>query len=318
MNQRPPPCQGIIEEEEVSNEISRRGAQDFKSPPAPIPFGIPNPVIDWQQFYSFLLQRMTPKTAEDRLRYAKRYASVLTSPHARDDLLQPSSNNRIHVMKAISALARYIGQSDNWLAVRKQYGLQWSTGTEKIDAFTRFFDDSKSLDTMLEWLREALQVLPKAYANFFLFCTLTGLRASECAEAVRLINDSHCALTYYNPKQMILQHYRFPDIFIRRTKAVYISIVDKEILAIAQSIKSTPITLNGLKMQSKHRHLSMKVKYCRKIYASWLHKYGISSDLIDMLQGRIGKNIFLKHYLTPSADYKAQVLQALEKLQQQL
>jgi hypothetical protein len=37
-----------------------------------------------------------------------------------------------------------------------------------------------------------------------------------------------------------------------------------------------------------------------------------------MLQGRIGKNIFLKHYLTPSADYKAQVLEALGKLQQQL
>jgi hypothetical protein len=37
-----------------------------------------------------------------------------------------------------------------------------------------------------------------------------------------------------------------------------------------------------------------------------------------MLQGRIGKNIFLKHYLTPSADYKVQALQALEKLQQQL
>lgn len=71
-------------------------------------------------------------------------------------------------------------------------------------------------------------------------------------------------------------------------------------------------------MALKHRHLSMQLKYCRKIYASWLHRCGISSDLIDMLQGRIGKKIFLKHYLTPSADYKAQVLQALEQLQCQL
>jgi intergrase/recombinase len=64
--------------------------------------------------------------------------------------------------------------------------------------------------------------------------------------------------------------------------------------------------------------LSMQVKYCRKIYASWLHKCGISDSLIDMLQGRIGKNIFLKHYLTPYAAYKDRVLQALEQLQQQL
>jgi intergrase/recombinase len=118
-------------------------------------------------------------------------------------------------------------------------------------------------------------------------------------------------IEYYNPEQNVLQHYRFPDIFIRRIKAVYISIVDKQTLAIAQSIKSTP-TLNAIKMQTKHRCLSMQLKYCRKIYASWLHKYGISDSLIDMLQGRMGKNIFLKHYLTPSSDYKRDVLKALE------
>ena len=27
--------------------------------------------IDWQQFHNFLLQRMTAKTAEDRMQYAK-------------------------------------------------------------------------------------------------------------------------------------------------------------------------------------------------------------------------------------------------------
>jgi predicted phosphoadenosine phosphosulfate sulfurtransferase len=36
--------------------------------------------INWQQFHQFLLQRMIAKTAEDRLRYAKQYASVLLTP----------------------------------------------------------------------------------------------------------------------------------------------------------------------------------------------------------------------------------------------
>ena len=93
--------------------------------------------------------------------------------------------------------------------------------------------------------------------------------------------------------------------------------MNDKIIGIAKGIEKVP-TLNGLKMAIRHRCLSMQLKYCRKIYASWLHRCGISSDLIDMLQGRIGKNIFLKHYLTPSADYKAQVLQALEQLQRQL
>jgi hypothetical protein len=263
---------------------------------------------------------MTAKTAEDRMMYAKRFVSVLTNGDG-SSLVQLSPNKRIHVMKALSSLARFTGRQDVWLAIRKRYGLQWSTGTEKIDAFTRFFDDSKDLDTMLAWLKQALHALPSDYANFLLFCTLTGLRASEAVESVRLINQVQLGSQvreYYNPDQHILQHYKFPQLFIRRTKAVYISVVNDKIIGIAQSIKSTP-TLNALKMASVRRHLNMRLKYCRKIHASWLHRCGgISSDLIDMLQGRIGKNIFLKHYLTPSTDFKDQVLQALKQLQRQL
>lgn len=221
-------------------------------------------------------------------------------------------------MKALSALARFTGQYNNWRAIVQQYQLSWSTGTEKLDAFTRFFDDSKDLDTMISWLKEALCVLPSQYSKFFLFCTLTGMRCSEALESMKLIRkDPETFKRYYDRNGQVLRHYAFPDIFIRRTKAVYISVVDDEIIGIAQDIEKVP-TLNALKMVTRRTPMNFRAKYCRKIFASWLHKCGESSDLIDMLQGRIGKNIFLKHYLTPSANYKDRVLQALEKLQQQL
>jgi intergrase/recombinase len=147
---------------------------------------------------------------------------------------------------------------------------------------------------------------------------MTGLRASEAVEAVRLLTlSSKDERVYYNPEQNMLQHYRFPDLFIRRTKAVYISVVNDEIIGIARGIGKIP-TLNALKMAIKHRHLSMQLKYCRKIYASFLRQQGVQPEIIDMLQGRIGKNIFLRHYLTPTSSYKTEVLQALEKLQKQL
>jgi intergrase/recombinase len=179
-----------------------------------------------------------------------------------------------------------------------------------------FFDSSKDLDTMIVWLRQATQILPKHHSDFLLFCTLTGLRASECIEAVSLLRKPEPTY-YYNQEQNVLQHYRFPDIFIRRTKAVYISIVDDEIIKIAKNIKKTP-TLNALKMITMHRSLNMRLKYCRKIYASWLHKSGESSDLIDMLQGRIGKNIFVKHYLTPDSSFKNRILAALHTLMKEI
>jgi len=81
------------------------------------------------------------------------------------------------------------------------------------------------------------------------------------------------------------------------------------------AIEATP---PGLKKAISNRKLSMRIKYCRKIHASWLPHKGISSDLIDALQGRISKNIFLRRYLTPSADYKNKILDAITELQKQL
>src|SRR3712207_7899286 len=37
-------------------------------------------------------------------------------------------------------------------------------------------------------LFRSIDTLPTKYANLLLFCTLTGMRGSECIEAVRLLN----------------------------------------------------------------------------------------------------------------------------------
>jgi hypothetical protein len=170
----------------------------------------------WPQFHNFLLQRMTAKTAEDRLRYSKQYASILTSDAIASNLLQLQLNERIHVMKPLSSLAKYTGLQNTWKQIRQDYALTRSTGTEKLNAFTRFFDDSRSLDVMLQWLREAVRALPSKYANLLLFCTLTGMRGSEAVESVGLLlSEQHFTSDkYYNPDRQILQHYLYPKIFI--------------------------------------------------------------------------------------------------------
>jgi intergrase/recombinase len=168
---------------------------------------------------------------------------------------------------------------------------------------------------MLSKVKEMMRVLPSAMADIIRFAVLTELRSTESCESVRMLNEGRKVYlsTYYNSEQQILQHYRFPDLFIRRTKAVYISVVNDEIIGIAKKIDKTP-SLIGLKKAIMRRHLSMRLKYCRKIYASYLHRCGVSSDLINILQGKIGKNIFLRHYLVPSNNYKDQVLQSLSQL----
>jgi hypothetical protein len=44
----------------------------------------------------------------------------------------------------------------------------------------------------------------------------------------------------------------------------------------------------------------------------------MSGVMIDLLQGRVGKSVLVDHYLVPSLDHKAQVLQSLENLDREL
>jgi hypothetical protein len=195
----------------ISSSSSRRShgvARGSKS--CPIPSPSPS-IINWQQFHTFLLQRMTQQTAKDRLRYAKKYAHILDGDGGNaSELLQLAPGKRIHCMKASSCLAHFIGKYDTWLAIRQKYGLKWTSGNETLDTFERFFlDDSKTLDTMLQWLRQAIHQLPKSYSNFFLFCTLTGLRVSDCVACIKLVKDPEQFKTYYNESRQCLEHFRY-------------------------------------------------------------------------------------------------------------
>jgi hypothetical protein len=72
------------------------------------------------------------------------------------------------------------------------------------------------------------------------------MRGIECIESIRLIKNSMLLVEgeHYDPVRQMLQHYKFPHIFIRCTKTIYISVVDREILGIAQRIDNIPPTMD--------------------------------------------------------------------------
>jgi hypothetical protein len=61
----------------------------------------------------------------------------------------------------------------------------------------------------------------------------------------------------------------------------------------------------------------MDMRYCRKIFASWLHMHGVSDVLIDLLQGRVGKSM-INHYIQPGQDYRDRILEAVKGLQKEV
>ena len=277
---------------------------------------------DELEFRKFLLQSINKKTVNGRVRYAREFTHVLQSGDAQL-LLQLSAEKRLHVMKSLACLSKFLGCHDTtWTTIKRKYNLKWSSGKGALDIFERCYgDDSNNLDTMLQWLRQMRQELPSLYYNVFLFCTLTGLRTNECFEAIRLIKDPSTFERYYDRSGQVLRHYAFPEVFIRRTKAAYISLVKEEML---EDIVINGITIrpcNYMKVMYfvvRSKGLRMNMHYCRKIYSSYLRQYaGIESEIIDLMQGRIPSTIFAKHYFRPNLQqYTEKVLDALKQLQQ--
>ena len=183
---------------------------------------------------------MRKRTAGDTIRYAKKYASLLTTGDA-SPLLQLTPHKRLHVLKALSSLAKFQGRHEQFQEMRRRYSLTWSLGNEALTTFEQFFDDSKTMDTMLDWVREAIRVLPSAdMGSAIKFNCLTGLRPNEALQAIRLVKSGHPTISYYNQDRQCLEHFRYPEIFLRRTKSAYISLVDNQLLGIAQSIRKMP------------------------------------------------------------------------------
>lgn len=54
--------------------------------------------------------------------------------------------------------------------------------------------------------------------------------------------------------------------------------------------------------------------FYRKIFASHLKQSGVEAEIVDLLQGRVPKTVFARHYFMPELDYREKVITALQKL----
>jgi Archaeal phage integrase len=262
-------------------------------------------------------QGKTRCTVREIVIFANKYGHILDSGDA-SCLASLSPRNKHHAMTALANLAKYQGRYDQWLQIRQRYNLKWTSGNYSMQAMQRFFDPELSLDKLLDKIRNMMQVLPTAMAVVVRHALLTGLRPAEACESVRLLNG-HQMTNYYNPERQCLEHFRFPQ-FQRTTKKCYISYITKEQLSpiVNLGCKTSTPTYNAIGLACRRRKINMDMRYCRKIFGSWLHQSGIASENIDFLQGRTSPSVFSRHYLTPSQDLKDRVLDALKQLQRQL
>ena len=90
--------------------------------------------------------------------------------------------------------------------------------------------------------------LPVQYGNILLYDTLTGLRPDEACKSITLLKEKGQE-GYLNRDIMTLEHFRYPSIFIRRTKNAYFSIITERGLELARL--SANCGYNALRLAAK-------------------------------------------------------------------
>jgi intergrase/recombinase len=234
-------------------------------------------------------------------------------------LVGMSRSKRHRVMASLANLTKYLGCYDYWRSIVKNAGLRWDKRSG-VEAFLSIVNTD--LREVERWLRNAIRKLPRKHSATLVFQALTGVRPSEACKAVSLmaeLDGTGELEKYFNRELSMLEHFRFPKLFLRRSKNCYISFVSEDVLGLVLRAVREKVTYAAMVQVIQSRGLPIRMLQLRKLYATTLRERGVTKEIIDLLQGRIGQSIFLRHYYKPYlSQVKTKVLEAMEKLANEL
>jgi len=165
------------------------------------------------------------------MRYAKKYAFCLVSKDF-SIITGFSDCKRGHTLNALSALSKFLGVYDKFHNLVKAYGLKWKRQNSEELILARM-EKTRTNGNVLDWIKRVNEHYP-ILKDFLEFILVSGLRFTEAVHSYNLIVElsrKGKIDTYYSFENQFLEHYRFKQLFIRRTKKVFISYVSKEIVS---------------------------------------------------------------------------------------
>jgi intergrase/recombinase len=252
--------------------------------------------IEWNDFEEWLKGHLARNYAQDVLRYSKKYADILSNNNT-GRLFTLSKDKQRLVMSALSNLSKFLGIYQQWKECIKNIGLKWAK-EDTFGSFIRIMNNNHS--DLLEWYRKASNILNDDEKLYLKFMLLSGLRKNEGIQSFNLIIELHREGRlgdYFNENLSLLEHYKFKQ-FLRNTKNAYISIIPKDL--VAQIAHSKQVSYSAIRKCLEKNRLKLRIKELRSLYASFMVKHNIISEEVDLLQGRVSKSVFVRHYLKES------------------
>ena len=270
--------------------------------------------IDWIKYKQYLDSKYAKCYATQLLEHSRKYYPLLNDVNG---ILLSRPTIRNNVINALTALSRFLGTYNSFIAAMKAHGIK-RVRPDPVQAFTRIFNSNahKGLD---EWYRNAMTVLKENEQLYLRFMLLSGVRATEGIKAFNLLVElgANYKEEYFNKDTGFLEHFRYPELFLRRSKNVYVSAVPKELLDEISS--SNKISYNALDKRLDRAELPMRIKQLRSYFATKMREMGLLSEQIDLVQGRVGKSIFLQHYFKQDAKILGRtILKLIPQLEESL
>ena len=270
--------------------------------------------INWSEYKQYLFSKYAKSYAVQLFEYSRKHDSLLNDVNS---ILLSKSTIRNNVINSLTALSRFLGTYNSFMAEMKAHGIK-RVRQDPVQAFTRIFN-SNAHKGLGEWYKKALTVLKENEQFYLRFMLLSGVRAMEGVKAFNLLVKLGSKYTeeYYNKDTGFLEHFRYPKLFLRRSKNAYVSVVHKELLD--EISKSKRISYNAIDKRLDRAGMPMRIKQLRSFYATKMRETGLLSEQIDLVQGRVGKSIFLQHYFKQDAKLLSnRILQLLPKLEETL
>jgi hypothetical protein len=220
---------------------------------------------------------------------------------------------RTHAIKALIMLSKFLGTYTQFKDRLDQHGLKMYR-TNGLTAFLRILN-ANNKDT-LQWLNQTMPSLRDNERVFAKFLKLSGLRVTEGITSfnlcIKLASEGRLK-EYYDSDLRVLCHFKFPKIFIRRSKACYITFIKPQLLE--EICSSSPVSYASIRKRLEHFNITMRFNELRDIFGTTLVNHGILEIEQNLCCGRIPVSIFIRHYWSPKLkELGFRVFKALESL----
>jgi len=272
-------------------------------------------VINWDAFRDWVSKDHKPEVTRDIVSYSKRYVHCLLKrdlSEVRD--LRPTL--RVNIVKSLSSLAKFLGVYEDYKRLVKDYGLSWK-GKSVDDLVIERLVRTKDPDEVFAWVKEVKRVRPDI-SEFMDFISVSGLRLNEAVQSYNLIvrlSREGKLNQYYNEQTETLEHFRFKETFIRKSKKAFISFVPKSLI---ERIKYCQPISSKHSVQTFVKKKGLKIRFAdiREAHNTLLTKY-LNQSEIDFIAGRVSSNIFMSNYYNPKmvSDLKERVFKAIAEIE---